>query len=170
VTPDSVKGDAATLRDAVTTQGWPALGEVRGKILFFVNNTAEFRTLYTRGGQDLDGRLMFVESSPADPFGAVLILNSASGDQAQIEAGVQAGFIVRTFADGANDIDPNETAAALAGGAHVISSDHPVPVEMGGYSLEIPGGTPSRCNPKSAPPECTSEAIENPAFFTAPYP
>lgn len=170
VTPDSVKGDAATLREAVTTRGWPALGEVRGKILFFVNNTGSFRDPYTRGGQSLDGRLMFVESSPADPFAAVLILNDASGGQAEIEAGAQAGFLVRTFGDGANDIDPVEVTAALASGAHVISSDHPVPVESGGYSFEIPGGAPSRCNPITAPPECTAEAIEDPAFFTEPYP
>jgi hypothetical protein len=170
VTPDSVKGDAATLRDAVTTRGWPLLGDVRGKILFFINNTDSFRTPYTHGGKDLDGRLMFVESSPDDPFAAVLIINDASSGQAEIEAGVAAGFFVRTFGDGAGDVDPAVVEAALASGAHVISSDHPVPAESGGYSLTIPGGAPSRCNPVSAPPECTSEAIEAPAFFSAPYP
>ena len=30
-----------------------------------------------------------------------------------------------------------------------------------GYSFAIPGGTPTRCNPVTAPPECTSEAIES---------
>ena len=28
----------------------------------------------------------------------------------------------------------------------------------------LPGGTPSRCNPSTAPPECTGEAIEDPVY------
>ena len=168
LTPDDVRGDAKTLREAILTQGWPTLGEARGKILFFVNNTDTFRDPYTHGGKDLDGRLMFVESSPDDPFAAVLILNDASSDAAAIESGVKAGFLVRTFSDGAPEGDPAERDLALASGAHVLSSDFPAPVESGGYSLEIPGGTPSRCNPLVAPPECTSKDIEDPAFTTEP--
>lgn len=162
ITPDDIKGDAPTLREAVTSRGWPTLGQSRGKILFFLNNTEKFRQNYTRNLANLDGRLMFVESSPDDPFAAVLILNNPVSSAAQIDAGLKAGFLVRTFADSASSPDPAERDAALASGAHLLSSDLPVPVQPGGYSLQIPQGTPSRCNPKTAPPECTSEAIEGP--------
>lgn len=167
LTPDDVKGGSATLRDAVLEKGWPTLGAARGKILFFVNNTDVFRDPYTHGGVDLDGRLMFVESSPDDPFAAVLILNDAAGDEAAIKAGVEAGFIVRTFADGAPMGDPAARDQALATGAHTVSSDFPVPDESG-YSLEIPGGTPSRCNPLIAPAGCASRDIEDPEFTKEP--
>lgn len=171
VTPDGVKGSAPTLREAVTTKGWPTLGESRGKILFFINNTDTFRDPYTHGGKDLDGRLMFVESSPGDPFAAVLILNDPQGDQAAIQAGIAQGFLVRTFADGAGHVAEAEPALALSSGANAVSTDYPEPSDSSmGYSLQIPGGTPSRCNPRSAPPECTAEAIEDPKFFTAAYP
>ncbi len=53
---------------------------------------------------------------------------------------------------------------ALLSGAHFVSTDVPWPVEWTSYVVEIPDGTPSRCNPRSAPVECSSEAIESPNF------
>jgi len=54
--------------------------------------------------------------------------------------------------------------AALASGAQWISTDYPVPNPAfgTGYQVMIPMGTPGRCNPVSAPPDCTSLDIENP--------
>jgi hypothetical protein len=60
--------------------------------------------------------------------------------------------------------DTSVRDAALAGGAHFISTDFPAPVDGIDYWVDIPGGTPSRCNPITAPPECTAEAVEDPAF------
>lgn len=165
VTPDDVRGSSATLREAVTTRGWPTLAATRGKILFFVNNTEMFRAAYTRGGTSTDGRLMFAQPDTADDsYAGVLVLNDAVGDRAAIESGVRAGFLVRTFADGANSIVAGVPEAALAGGAHVISTDHPVPGDAG-YSFSIPDGTPSRCNPLIAPAGCRPPDIEDPAHL-----
>jgi hypothetical protein len=33
------------------------------------------------------------------------------------------------------------------------------------YVVEIPGGTPARCNPITAPAECASEDIEDPKLM-----
>lgn len=172
VTPDDVKGSAASIREAVTTTGWPTLGAGRAKILLFMNEAGPFRDYYTRGGKDLDGRLMFVQSdvgTPA-PYDALYILNDPKS--ADIATVVSAGFIVRTRADSM----PQEAIAgntegleaALAGPAQIISTDYPAPVPGVDYVVEIPGGQPSRCNPMTAPPECTSEAVEDPAFLAAP--
>ena len=53
---------------------------------------------------------------------------------------------------------------ALEIGAQLISTDFPAKVEEYDYWVEIPDGTPSRCNPLSAPNYCTPEAIENPTI------
>src|SRR5688572_15968787 len=80
VTPDLVKGQAASLKDALATTGWPALGKVRGRALFFFDNGGTLTEQYTRGRQNLDGRVLFVPSSPEDPYAAVAKLNDPIPD------------------------------------------------------------------------------------------
>lgn len=170
VTPDDVLGDAPTLREAIASRGWPTLGSVRGKVLFFVDDTGDFRRAYTRDERDLAGRLMFVDGKFEDPkgFDAVFVLNDPVSDADEIAEALAAGFLVRTRAD-ADGVEPQagdttRRDAAIASGAHIVSTDFPAPVEGRSYSVELPGGTPSRCNPVTAPAECTSEAVEDPAF------
>ncbi len=166
VTPDDVQGDAATLREAVTTRGWPTLGQARGKVVFFINDSGDFREAYTRGQTSLGGRLMFAEADADDPYAAVRILNDAVQDRQEIEESVRAGFIVRTRDGGLDAAQSNDRSvldAALAGGAQIISTDYPAQSADTDYFVEIPGGTPSRCNPLTAPDSCRSEDIESPA-------
>jgi len=169
ITPDDLKGTSATLREAVTTRGWPTLGESRGKILFFINNSTDFQQFYTRNRASLDGRLLFVEASFDDPFAAVLIINDPIQDKAAIDAAVRANFLVRTRADadggGALTGGTAQREAALASGAQIISTDFPAPVPPSDYSVDIPGGTPARCNPLIAPTSCTPGALEDPAHL-----
>lgn len=170
VTPDDVRGDAATLRDAVTKRGFPTLGETRGKMLIYVDNTSTFRDAYTHGGQDVHGRLMFSDSSPDDPFAAVRILNDPIGDQQQIADAVHSHFIVRTRADGEGTPPPpgdtTQYDAAVPGGAQIVTTDFPSADEGGGgYIFKLPDGKPSRCNPVTGPSECSAEDVENPAFM-----
>jgi hypothetical protein len=169
VTPDLVKGQAASLGDALATTGWPTLGAVRGRALFFFDNGGALAAQYTGGNQSLDGKLLFVPSSPGDPYAAVAKLNDPVGDAAQIGEALAAKMIVRTRAD-ADSIEPSSgdtsrREAALTGGAQIVSTDYPAPGSTYEYYLEIPGGSPTRCNPVTAPPSCTSVAIENPAFL-----
>ena len=62
--------------------------------------------------------------------------------------------------------DDSQLKAAWASGAQLISTDFPAPAFGVDYHATLPGGTPSRCNPVTAPPECTSEAIEDPQRLT----
>ena len=64
-----------------------------------------------------------------------------------------------TDSEDATNLEGNN--AALANGVHFLSSDLPALVEGRSYALDIPNGNPSRCNPITAPPECTPEALEN---------
>jgi hypothetical protein len=174
VTPDSVRGKAASVREALAANGWPTLGEVRGKIVFFVDNSAGFRQYYTHGLKDLDGRLMFVDGDLDSPWSGVILANSPDTDAAKITAALKANLIVRTRADGDNDEpyagDTTHRDEAIAGGAQMVSTDYPVGVKgvpMTGpeYVVEIPGGTPARCNPVTAPKDCVSSDIEDPKFI-----
>ncbi len=166
VTPDDVRGASPTLAAGIAARGWPTLGEARGRVLFYLNDTGGFRDSYTRGRKNLDGRLVFAEAGFDDPFAAVMILNDPVSDAANIKKALAAGYIVRTRADSspatarANDGAGRE--AALATGAQLVSTDFPAPVAGLSYSVAIPGGTPSRCSPVTAPEGCTAEAIEDP--------
>ncbi|MEZ4372612.1 MAG: Ca2+-dependent phosphoinositide-specific phospholipase C [Polyangiaceae bacterium] len=161
VAPDDVQGDAATLREAVTERGWPALGAARGKVLFFINDRSDFTGAYTRNFTSLAGRLMFAESEPDEDFAAVRILNGAVDDFDAIQAAVRDGFIVRTRDGGAES--PQVLQSALDSGAQIISTDYPAMTGGEAYFVQIPGGTPARCNPLIAPESCSSADIESPS-------
>jgi hypothetical protein len=164
ITPDEVRGSAPTLRDAVTTTGWPTLGKARGRVLFYIDRSDSYRDLYAHGKKDLNGRLMFTDAGDTDPFAAVLVRNGALDDKARITALVKQGFIVRTFADKSISAslagDSSQLTAALEGGAQILSTDFPAKIPETSYFVEIPSGTPSRCNPITAPTECTNDALE----------
>ena len=169
VTPDDVQGDAASLREAIGASGWPTLGEARGKVVFFIDDTSEWQASYTHGKKDLQGRLMFVDGDPTDPFAGILVLNDPVSGAAKIAESLALGLIVRTRADSnpatAASGDTSQREAAFASGAQILSTDFPAPVDGTDYVVELPGGTPSRCNPVTAPADCTSAAIEDPEYI-----
>ncbi len=167
-TPDDVRGDAKTLGEAVRTRGWPTLGKVRGKVYFTLDNEG-FRDAYLEGHPSLEGRLIFTPSSPGEDDAAFAKLNDPIGDAAKIKAAVAANMIVRTRADAdtvqarSNDTKPRQ--AALSGGAQIVSTDYekPDPKWKTGYMVRIPDGTPARCDPVNAPPDCQPTDVEDPA-------
>lgn len=164
ITPGEVKGTAATLREAVTTRGWPTLGASRGRVLFYLDRSDGYRDAYTHGRRDLEGRLLFADADEADPFAAVLVRNGALDGKDAIRALVARGFVVRTFADKSVSAgwagDHTQLDAALASGAQIVSTDFPAKDPRTTYFVEMPGGSPSRCNPVTAPAGCTSAALE----------
>ncbi|MDP6942517.1 MAG: Ca2+-dependent phosphoinositide-specific phospholipase C [Myxococcota bacterium] len=164
--PDDVRGDHATLREALETDGWPTLGATRQKAMFIMLDSGEHRTRYLADHPNLEGRVLFARDGLGEPWGAVLEGGSA---EAQLAA-AQSGYLVRGSADSPDRDDvTNEakSAEAMAGPAHFISSDFPYAQEAG-YWFELTGGTPSRCNPVTAPPGCHSEAIEQPSLDRRP--
>lgn len=170
ITPDEVQGQAATLREVITGTGWPALGQLRGRVFFAFDTTGPLRTAYTHDKRDLRGRLLFVDSAPSDPFAAISVMNDPDdpGQPDAIKATVAANLLVRSRADSDTDEaragDTKRGMAALAVGVHFISTDFPEPTATIPYHFEVPGGTPARCNPLSAPMACSSLQLEDPAF------
>ncbi|HEX2576330.1 MAG TPA: phosphatidylinositol-specific phospholipase C1-like protein, partial [Aquihabitans sp.] len=166
ITPDDVRGARPTLQEAVTTDGWPTLGESRGKVLFLMDNGGGYRTDYLAGHPNLEDRVLFTNSEPGAPDAGFVKRNDPADPE--IPALVEAGYVVRTRSDGetvearANDTTKRELA--LASGAQWVSTDYPVPDWGVGFEtdffVEIPGGTVARCNPVNGPPSCVSAEID----------
>jgi hypothetical protein len=169
LTPDDVRGDHATLEEAVLTDGWPTLGETRGRVLFALDNEDAIRDTYVTGHPSLAGRVLFTSSPPGTPEAAFLKLNDPVSAEATIRQAVLDGYVVRTRSDAdtqqARTGDTTAREAALRSGAQWVSTDYPVPDPRftPAYSVSIPGGTPARCNPVINPPACTPADIEDPA-------
>lgn len=164
-TPDDLKGDAPSVRDALA-DGWPALASMRGRVLVVLLNVDDDRAeAYTSGYQHLDGRAMFVRATPAQfamPWTAIAKLGA--DEHAAVAAAHAAHLLIATNTCGAGESDAEcsaDLAAAEAAGIHMLKDDFPAKVDGKGYWLDLPDGNPARCNPVTAPPDCTSVALED---------
>jgi hypothetical protein len=166
IQPDDVRAGATSLEESVLAGGWPAIDDVRGRVLFLLDNK---RDEYRAGHPSLEGRVAFTPSTPGQPDAAFLKINDPVGRVAEIQGYVQSGYVVRTRADGPV-LTPQaggtaQRDAALESGAQWVSTDYPVPgmaARWGSaYVAQVPGGTPARCNPVNAPDGCVSTHIEN---------
>ena len=171
VSPDDIQRDHASLAEGLALTGWPTLGQTRGKALFVLHTDDDFRQAYTEGDTTTSGRAVFPDAHGdlGLTVGAVSSINDPIVDAEAIAAALAAGQLVRTRADSDGDEarsgDTTGRDAAIAVGAHFVSTDFPVPDPDSGYVVEMPGGTPSRCNPVTAPAECTATALEDPTFI-----
>lgn len=154
LTPDEVRGESETLREAVMQRGWPTLAQTRGKFLFALDNEGKLRDSYLELGPEKDGRgrLLFVSVSADHPAAAWMKRNDPVGGFDEIGKLVAAGFMVRTRADAnlreprANDRSRFERAAAS--GAQWTSTDLPEPdPRWPDYHVAWPDRAVFRVNP-----------------------
>jgi hypothetical protein len=152
ITPDSVRGRAKTLRDAVHDNGWPSLDDCRGKVMFALDNGGRIKNTYLKLKPDLKGALLFASVGKNHPAAAFFKINDPVGQFGQIQRLVKAGFLVRTRADAdtaeARSNDINRRDKAFASGAHFISTDFPAAVdEISPYEVRLPNDRTHRHNP-----------------------
>lgn len=172
ITPDEVRGSHKTLNDAVTTEGWPTLAKSRGRVLFSLDNS-DLAKDYADGHPSLQGRLLFTNAEPGTPESAFVERNDPKGKVEEIQGLVKQGYLVRARADAdtmqARANDTSDRDAAIESGAQYVSTDYaiPDPAFGTGFVVKIPGGTPARCNPVNAPPNCTAAKLEDPAHLKA---
>ena len=169
IAPDDVRGSRSTLEAAVLRDGWPALANSRGKVLFLMDNGEPYRSSYLAGHPGLRGRLVFTNSVPGQPDAAFIKLNDPTGaGLGQIRDAVRRGYVVRTRADAdtreARTGDPARSRLALASGAQWVSTDYPAPgiaARFGSsYAVRLPGDRPARCNPVTARRSCRSSRLD----------
>jgi hypothetical protein len=162
LTPDDVRGDGATLEEAVLEDGWPTLEESQGQVLFMLDNEGEERDAYLEGHPSLEGRVLFASGEPGDDYAAFMKRNDSVEQEDEIRGLIEDGYLVRTRADEptvqARTGDTTLLDAALASGATWVSTDFPVPglADRYGsdYVAQLPDGVVARCNPVSAPDDC----------------
>jgi hypothetical protein len=128
VTPDDVRGDTASLRQAVTAGRWPTLEASRGKVLLVLDSNPRISQLYRQDHPSLKGRVMFGLYDVAEPEAAVFNIQDPRAEEARIKDLVGQGFLVRTRSDAdtreARGHDQGRLQAALRSGAQVISTDY----------------------------------------------
>ena len=164
ITPDDVRGDYPTLREAVLKHGWPTLGAARGKFLFALDEGSRHIAAYRGARRTLEGRILFVNVDENQPDSAYLTLNEHA-DDARIAADVKAGFIVRTRADAdtleARSNDVTRRDDAFRSGAQYVSTDYMRPdTRLSGYQARLPNGAIAVCNPQREPERCAGLPIE----------
>lgn len=155
ITPDRLRGDFASVNEAVLAGAWPTLEEARGKFFFILDGS---RSAYLEGHTGLEGRVMFVYSSAGNPETAFIIQNGPLGSEDFIRSRVEEGYMVRTRADAdtreARTGDISRREAAFASGAQIISTDYyradpraDTSSAWTDYSVAFPTGETARLNP-----------------------
>ncbi len=161
ITPDDIRGDAATLEDAVLAgDAWPTLDEAAGKVLFSLVDTGPTRDVYVGDSPNLAGRLLFTSSERGRPDAAFIRVDDPIAGADEIRALVADGYLVRTRTDTPGvDAPANDTTrreAAFASGAQYLSTDYYVndPALGNDFVVDLPGAGAARCDPINAPPGC----------------
>jgi Phosphoinositide phospholipase C, Ca2+-dependent len=164
ITPDDVRGDYPTLREAVLKHGWPTLGASRGRFLFGLDEEPPHVSAYRGARKSLEGRVLFVNTPEDSPAAGYITLNEQA-DVSRIMADVKAGYVVRTRADAdtveARRNDTTRRDAALASGAQYVSTDYRQPdTRLSNYQARLPNGAITVCNPVRAADRCAGIPIE----------
>jgi calcium-dependent phosphoinositide phospholipase C len=150
LTPDRLRGKYTSLEQMATQNGWPALDECRGKIIFIVLGGAN--ELYTQNHPSLTGRAMCVYSKPGNPECAFVMKDNPERDSLKIQALVKQGYIVRTRSDAetveSRNNDNTRKVAAFNSGAQITSTDYYKPdLRFSNFTVQWDGIHAGRINP-----------------------
>lgn len=156
IIPDDLRQRRATLREAVLEEGWPSLGECRGRLLFALDNTGAVRDRYLEGHSTLEGRMMFASVDREHPAAAWMKRNDPISDYEEIRQLVRQGFLVRTRADAetraARVNETRQRDQAFASGAQFISTDFPrCDSRFSSYEVRWEDSAIYRRNPVNSP-------------------
>jgi hypothetical protein len=162
ITPDDVRGDAATLPDAIHEKGWPLLADSRGKMFVSLLDSSDARAEYVGDAPDLAGRVMFANpDTEDDAYAGTFKLDDPIDQAPAIRSAVADGFLATSNVDEAGQPDEDNEArfaAALDDNPHYFASDHVV-AQGSDFVATLPGGSP-RCNPARIPDGCGPDVIE----------
>lgn len=147
IKPDDIRQNEATLREGVFANGWPTVGESRGKVMFVFSNTTQQNNIYKQNANSLENRLCFTNAQSTDDDAAFLMLNDVEDDFDEIKLNVEAGFIIRTRTDAgtiqARNGDYSTFNKALESGAQFLSTDYykaDSRPEFKNFSISLPNG------------------------------
>lgn len=155
--PDDIRRGEVSLPAALGKYGWPQLDDVRGRIMFGLDNEGPVRDLYLKGHPALRNRLLFVSVPETNPAAAWMKINDPIASFDRIQKLVRAGFLVRTRADSdteqSRNNDPTQREKAMASGAQFISTDYREPNrKFSEYSVHFKNDVVARFNPVNGDP------------------
>lgn len=127
VTPDMVRGSYNTLNEAVLNNNWPTIDEARGKVVFLFDNE-NIPAAYTSNTPNLEGKLIFTNSTPGNSDAAFVKRNSIDNSFNEINDLAEQGYLIRTRVDAgtyeARNNDYSKWIKATESGAHFLSTDY----------------------------------------------
>jgi len=134
ITPDYIRGNYSNLENAILEKGWPNLNNVKGKILFVLDEKVDKIEKYLDGHASLKGRVLFVNSKEGNAEAAFRVVNDPIKDFDYIKELVSKGYLVRTRADsGTKESRTNDFSRfekAIESGAQIISTDYYIPTTL----------------------------------------
>jgi len=134
ITPDLIRGNKATLEEAVLKNGWPKIANIKGKFLFVLDEGDTKLDLYLENFPNLKGAVLFVNKEEGNPEAAFRIINDPITDFDKIQSLVKLGYMVRTRADAdtkeARTNDYSRFERTKASGAQVITTDYYMPSRL----------------------------------------
>ena len=95
VTPSEVQKDSRSLRERITTVGWPDLSEMRGRFIFLIDEPLKKTAGYLEDFEKHE-RLLFLSVPSDHDQAAILVMNDPLKAFDDITARVAKGFLVRT--------------------------------------------------------------------------
>ncbi|MGD9648348.1 MAG: Ca2+-dependent phosphoinositide-specific phospholipase C [Pirellulales bacterium] len=160
LTPDDVRRQHETLLAAITSDGWPALAEVAGKVFFILHENGDNRAAYLEGHPALEGRAMFVESDLDASHSAVLIRNNPTDPR--IDELARQGYLIRTRVDSQGHLDEAHRQRGLASGAHLLTTDYPAGEIEPARAFGFADRAPARVNPVTGPEHSRGTLLAEP--------
>ncbi len=158
ITPDDLRGNYATIKQALQSEGWISISQARGKIIFLMDNRND---LYLEKYPGLRGATLFTTAKEPGENEAVFI--NTNQPRKDIPDLVKKGYIVRTRAD-ADTLQSRVGSTelrdkAIKSGAQYISTDYPNPNEyFSDFKVLFPGDSLIRCNPLNTDDSCQIES------------
>ena len=158
ITPDLVRGESASVREAITGRGWPLVDDVRGRFMFVITCGIRCDEFLRSAHPGLRGSALFAMVGSDNPDSSFHVHNDPGAEAADIERNASLGFLVRTRADEnmaeALSGSTERRDRAHASGAQIVSTDCPAPAAHLGsrYSGRMPDGGTARVHPRAADP------------------
>lgn len=123
-TPRDMFEEDTTLRETITTTGWPAIQSLLGKVVFIMHPSDTFVPLYYSMDESLSTQNMFLGTSIdtyQEDYASFIVHNDPNFYD--IRPLVAENFIVRTRLDASLELYEHQWENGIASGAQILSSD-----------------------------------------------
>lgn len=123
-TPRDMLEEDTTLRETITTTGWPTIQSLLGKVVFIMHPSDTFVPMYYTMDESLSTQNMFLGTNIdtyQEPYASFIVHNDPNFYD--IRPMVAENFIVRTRLDASLELYEHLWENGIASGAQILSSD-----------------------------------------------